>query len=713
MALFSVVVVTWNNENFIEQALRSCIFPGANDYEVIVVHNASTDRTGACIQRVVSEHPHIFKVVENDRNEGLGEARNIGVRHASGKYVLFLDGDDWFEPETYEVLSRLVDGGDIDVVVFNHARVWDNGGKIANAKTALLRVGDCNDVEARNAILENFNVAWNKLYRREFLQAHGLSFSRRLYEDIDWHFKVLALAESYFATPEILINYRQRTGSILRSRNNNHFDIIEQYQEVLNFLQSNPDNFKAYGKSAYRHAANLMMGIIREARLPPSSERAYLRKANRLLSDWRALLGETKKGTYLTLASIGSGVLLRKATGAKNLMKSVKAFADKNFPKALQPKVLRARSLRLAYRAFCKLPFKKNMVLLESYWGAKADCNPMAIAKGLQAMGGYDLVWSLNASAKTDIEFSGMRRVNRGGFRFAYTLARAKYLVTNGNFPTEYEKRPGSVHVQTKHGTPLKTMGLDIRKKRPKEMNWTDFAERCRRWDFVISSNPYSSRIWRQGFPYTYEVLEIGYPRNDMLFNSSAADVDRIRKKIGVPEGKKIALYAPTFRDRDRNTSGLNKAEIFDPVRVAKALGPDYALVIREHYFNTPGGTARTIINASDYPKSNDVVLIADLLITDYSSIMFDYACLNRPIVIYAYDIDNYIEERGMYLDLAKIAPGSMVYNQNELLQCLENGTYDSAESQRKLTEFRNEFCPWDDGYATDRAIKAIFHSPL
>jgi len=733
----SIIIVTWNNENFIEQAVQSCFFlpdsaqklsdtnsvPGAarpvpvrlRDVEIIVVHNASTDRTGALLQRMLSAHPGRFCVVENATNVGLGEARNIGVTHATGDHILFLDGDDYFDPSALAVLSHLLAKASPDVAVFNHARVYDSGVVRENGHTQKLTRRDASDVAARIELLQNFNVAWNKIYRTAFIRQHDLRFAVGLYEDVDWHFRALTLAQSVHALPDVLIYYRQRSGSILRSHSAAHRDIIDRYRSVMAFFAGHPQLASLYEQTAYKHGRSLMMNIlIKEDRLPIDAKSQYLKDVTALLADWRAHLNINPRDRLLKYGAKLNPTLLGVAYGVYRGIKNSATYRYLHEKKKTPFKYARKSNDRLEYwsrigmyNAFCLLPMKQNAVVIESFWGKKADCNPLAISDYLTAQGGYDITWSFHASV--DTKGFPHKTATYGSIRYLRALACSKYLINNVNFPTEYKKRAGSVHVQTKHGTPLKSMGLDIRKRRPLEMDWDKFAERCRRWDYVISSNPYSSRVWRQGFPFNYKILETGYPRNDVLFSTTPDDVAAIRASLGVPKGKKVALYAPTFRSDDRENAVMFSDDLFNARLVAEALGDRYVLLVRSHYFTALKDTVPGAIDVSAYPHTNPLLAATDLLITDYSSIMFDFACLRRPIVIFAYDVDAYEKARGTYFSILDTNPGCIATTQGELLDCLAIKAFESAANVRKLNAFADEFCPWDDGRATARVVEAVF----
>lgn len=287
-------------------------------------------------------------------------------------------------------------------------------------------------------------------------------------------------------------------------------------------------------------------------------------------------------------------------------------------------------------------------------------------------------------------------------------MASSKFIVSNVNVGNDIVKRAAQVHIETQHGTPLKLMGLDIRPHRPYEMNWKGYAKRCRRWDYLLSSNPYSTRIWRQAMPYGYQVIESGYPRNDIFFNTTATDVRVIKDRVSIPDGKKVALYAPTFRDDDKQ--GLRQPPV-TPEEMLAALDDDYVLLMRSHHLTKQGTNASTdrIIDVAEHPISEELLLVADLLITDYSSSMFDYACLKRPILLFMYDYEEYAAKRGMYFDIREEPPGAIAETGEELLQALRTRSFESAENMRLLERFNTKFCPWDDGHAADRVVEQVF----
>jgi CDP-glycerol glycerophosphotransferase len=287
-------------------------------------------------------------------------------------------------------------------------------------------------------------------------------------------------------------------------------------------------------------------------------------------------------------------------------------------------------------------------------------------------------------------------------------MARAKYFVNNVNFPNHVVKRPGSVHVQTQHGTPLKKMGLDQMEfpVGAANMDFEALIARSDRWDFLISSNPLSSQAWERGFPGAYEMLEIGYPRNDRLVRATEADRRRLRAELGIPEDRKAILYTPTHRDYRSDYRPM-----FDLHRFVAELGPEYVVLLRTHYFYEPGEgeESDSVIDVSGHPCVEDLCIASDALLTDYSSIMFDYANLDRPIVIHAGDWETYRLTRGVNFDITAMPPGVVATTVDELVDAFRSGAAWSDHATKVRAEFRARFCPWDDGDAAARAVRRVF----
>jgi CDP-glycerol glycerophosphotransferase len=372
---------------------------------------------------------------------------------------------------------------------------------------------------------------------------------------------------------------------------------------------------------------------------------------------------------------------------------------------------VRREALRLYYRAQLRAPIEPDLAVFASYWYRGYSCNPRAIYEKLREEAPWVRgVWIVKREHAGSMP-AGVDYVVPSTRAYYQLLARAKYFVNNANFPNELVKRPGTVHVQTHHGTPLKTMGLDLREAyfAGGRMNFDRLLERVARWDYSISSNSFSTEIWKRVYPGRYETLEVGYPRNDALVNATEADVREIRERLGVAPGQRAILFAPTHREYL-----ADYVSTVDLARLAEALGPDFVILARLHYFygETTAAHAASgagIVDVSRHPSIEYLCLAADVLLTDYSSIMFDYAVLDRPIVIHAPDWETYREKRGTYFDLLAEPPGVVTRTDDELADALRSGAAWSEEADRLRAAFRARFASLDDGRASERVVRRVW----
>jgi CDP-glycerol glycerophosphotransferase len=213
--------------------------------------------------------------------------------------------------------------------------------------------------------------------------------------------------------------------------------------------------------------------------------------------------------------------------------------------------------------------------------------------------------------------------------------------------------------------------------------------------------------MWERAYPCRYRTLETGYPRNDRLALAAEADVAAARARLGIGPHERVVLYAPTHREHH---PGYHPP--FDAAALVEALGPDGLLLVRSHYFHDrdpgpPFETAR-VRDVTAYPTVQDLYLAADTLITDYSSAMFDYAVLDRPIVIYAPDWHAYRLVRGVYFDITAEPPGAVALTFPDLLDLFRTGAVDDDAAAKARGEFRRRFCALEDGRAAERVVRAV-----
>jgi CDP-glycerol glycerophosphotransferase (TagB/SpsB family) len=361
---------------------------------------------------------------------------------------------------------------------------------------------------------------------------------------------------------------------------------------------------------------------------------------------------------------------------------------------------------RLYYKAYLRLPIDENLAVYCAYEGRGVRCNPGAIYEKAKELAPHVRgVWIVKKDRVADLP-DGVGHVVENSFAYFRVLARAKYLVNNTHFAEHFVKRPGSVLVQTHHGTPLKFMGVDgLLHNGRSGSGRTGLLAKVGQWDFSLAANPHMTASWRTAYPGTWESLEYGYPRNDILSTATAAYATSVRAKLAIEPGRRVILYLPTHRGRNE----VRFDGRLDVGKLAEALGEDTVILLRTHYFydrKRSASPSAFVVDVSDYPVVEDLYLAADILITDYSSAMFDFAVLDRPIVVFASDWTSYRRTRGVYFDIFEVSPGVVVTGDEELIERFRQGTIDDPQAR---AVFRRRFCALEDGRASERVVRRVF----
>lgn len=710
---FSIVVPAFRVEAYLRDCLDSVLSQSLTDFELIAVNDASPDACGDIMDEYAAADPRVV-AVQLAENVGLGRARNAGMARARGTYLLFLDSDDTMLPGSLAAMAqRLAETDDPELLVFDYARTHWDGRITPNAKAKVLADSPRGAVPLADnpALLDLLQVAWNKAYRRDFLERWGFEYPTGYYEDTPWTYPVLVAAETIAVLPRICVHYRQRRqGSILHSTSRKHFDVFEQYDKVFAFLEAHPEFDRWRGPLFNRMITHFRVVQNSPGRLPADALDEFRTTHRQYADRYRpaghvAPAGATASGARKAAARLPApvrGVARRAYRVARRAKKA---------PRRLR-KPLRTAVLAGYYRAQRMLPVQNDTAVFAAYWNTDYACNPAAVhQKLLELAPKVKTTWVLKPGSRNTPP-PGTNVVHPGSFGFWRAMARGKYFVNNVNFPTRVVKRPGQIHVQTHHGTPLKRMGVDLAEfpVAQGELDMKSLMERVDRWDYSVSANSFTTAVWDRAYPAEYRSLDYGYPRNDILVKATEEDRRAAREKLGLAEDTTVVLYAPTHRDYQGVPQPL-----LDLEHLAGELGEGFTVLSRAHYFHLegPAGTGPKagsgIMDVSRHPSVEELFLAADCLLTDYSSLMFDYALLDRPVVIFANDWAVYRATRGTYFDIHVESPGHVVETETELLDVFRTGRWSDDDSAKLRTEFRRRFCEFDDGFAAERVVRRVF----
>ena len=311
-------------------------------------------------------------------------------------------------------------------------------------------------------------------------------------------------------------------------------------------------------------------------------------------------------------------------------------------------------------------------------------------------------------------------------------LVSAKYWFFNFKVDDFLKPSKDQIFLQTWHGTPLKRLGYDLEHfdnvLNTKEGMKKRYGIEAKKFDYFISPSPFASEKFRSAwrlddFGKHDIILEEGYPRNDILTNFTADYADEIKSRIfgyyylpyeKLIKKKTIVLYAPTFRSDQHETGvGYVYKEEVDFEKLQKELGQDFIILFRAHYLAAAqvdfGKFPGFVYNVSKYEDINELFIISDILVTDYSSSMFDFAILKRPMIFYMYDLEHYRDKsNGFYFDPEEELPGPIIKTDDELAAELKKAA-SSFEYDEKYRRFNEKFNPVDDGHVCERIIDRIF----
>ncbi|WP_338703363.1 CDP-glycerol glycerophosphotransferase family protein [Streptomyces sp. Q6] len=352
----------------------------------------------------------------------------------------------------------------------------------------------------------------------------------------------------------------------------------------------------------------------------------------------------------------------------------------------------------------------RDQVFYFSYNGKQYSDSPRAMHEELQQRGtALRHLWAVRDGQVTLPE--GTDPVPMWSRAWFEALATSRYIVTNGHLPEWIERRPGQVIVQTWHGTMLKKIGHDIETLHFDKEYQNRLRLEAQQWSLLVSSNRFSTPILKRAFSFDGEIVETGYPRNDYLYRSDIEAFGKeVREKLGIPYDKKVVLYAPTWRDDLKHGAGRFKFDMQLDVEAAKsALGADHVLLVRRHsniVDRVPGADNGFVFDVSDYPDIADLYAASDILITDYSSVMFDFAHTRRPMLFFTYDLEHYRDTlRGFYFDFEKNAPGPLLRTSDQVIDAVRSIDTVRADHQDRYSKFLETFCGLDDGSASARVV--------
>lgn len=706
----SVIIPYVNEKIYISDCLDSLEEQTCSDFEVLVV----CDHSDEAARQVLSEQKISFpmQILNLTERRGVAAARNRGVEQAMGEYILFLDCDDYLERTAIQDMLQLAKGG-ADIVHAGLRETWygravyyDNGEKLDAQNSGMDR--------QRREIVDLTVLGY--MFRRSFLLQQNYSFDEYYcyYTDLPYITAVLSGKGKVAETEKILYLKRRHNDPIRMPSLSQIPDGARRNLEVVSAYQKMKETL--YGEEEI--TVDVMFIHYFVDTIAPwyiTAQEIQIMEIYREVS--RCLQQISDASLAAVEPEAKSLVHYARKHGSGKLIKKLRRRSRCRTWKSVLTS--RAACKKYLYRnVFSRMKLKESTILFESFLGRSYSDSPKYIFEylGKNVPGRYRCIWVLDHKEKLPYPAKCIRRYS---FQYFYYMARAKYFVFNNRQSRDFVKREGSVFLETWHGTPLKKLAFDMKEVTASApLVKKDLYNHSREWDYLIAPNQFSSQIFRRCFMYEGRMLETGYPRNDILHKEqgeSLALADRIRKRIGVPEGKKVILYAPTWRDDEFYASARHKFTMqMDMKKLQKELGDQYVLFLRTHYYVVDhidlSGLDDFVFDVSGYDDIAELYLTADVLITDYSSVFFDYANLKRPILFFTYDLEKYRDRlRGFYMDLEKELPGPLLFTTDEVIDSVKDLGQIQERYREKYEAFCKKYCGWEDGKASQRVVDAVF----
>lgn len=363
---------------------------------------------------------------------------------------------------------------------------------------------------------------------------------------------------------------------------------------------------------------------------------------------------------------------------------------------------------------------KPHQILYQVRDGKSITDSPYAIFLGLNAhetFSNYQHIWVVDHpdtlvfyQEKFKV-FQNVSFVIKESNEYLKALTESKFLINNATFPAYYTKKPEQVYINTWHGTPLKHMGFDVKNNLKGSQNtMKNFLAS----DYMISPNAHTTNIFKHAFKldglYSGEILEIGYPRIDLTINTTANEArEYLAEHLNLKKNP-IILYCPTWRGKNVNDPENTLLNIFEEIKLLNQKLPHQVLV-KVHPFVYSKAKEMPELKpylVPDFLDTNQLMPAVDLMITDYSSIFFDFLVTDKPIVFYVPDLDKYQNERGVYIDLCAL-PGPVADNIQDVITLVSNESYKDADVQEKYAKFKHNFVNYENGSVTERLIESVF----
>ncbi len=714
MKKVSIIVPVYNVEAFLEKCIISIINQTLKDIEVILINDGSQDNSQVIIDKYQKLYPDIIKTKKIE-NSGAANARNIGLEMAEGEYIGFVDSDDYIESTMYEKLYQKAKQEEADIVVSGY--FVEKGKNIIAYQCGNEKYYGKSIKESPYMYVYGVPYLWNKIFKRDIITQNKMRFSKlRIFEDLEFVYKLYMKANKIAKINEALYYYtKQNETSLTAVFSDKFFDIEKAIKSLKEYSIENECYQELEDILIYTALNHIYIRF--NMRVSAKQWKIKLRYINEMFAFWDREFPNWKSHTFYFKRNKKNKekYISKKYWKRHTFMQTLKL--DKLY-KMISRNVKRVKNYNkygsMYMKYYMKSGINDKVVLMDSQHGNDINGNMFYLLKELNDNSEYeDYKIYLGVEERRYEEFERklhfykmkhIKLVINGSKKYAKILSSAKYLFTDTSFSPHYIKKEGQIYLNTWHGTPLKTLG-----KSTKE----DFANIANlQKNFVVADYLlYPSEYMMEHMLEDYmlkniaknKILLCGYPRNAVFLNEERRK--EVKKQLEL-EGKELIAYMPTWRGTlgKKNTKKYIATLKGYLKYLSENLNENQILYVNVHPYVKDYIEFNQYTNIKPFPKqyeTYDFLNICDTLITDYSSVFFDFALTRKKVILFTYDEKEYLKERGLYVEL-KSLPFPIVYTVEDLLKEI------NCQEVVKYDEFIEKFCKYDHKDISKRICEKV-----
>ncbi|MCJ1656993.1 bifunctional glycosyltransferase family 2 protein/CDP-glycerol:glycerophosphate glycerophosphotransferase [Staphylococcus sp. NRL 16/872] len=716
MNKLTIIITYYNAEDYIAGCIDSLKSQRNQDFNLVIVDDGSTDNSTETLQQALQSYDKEVNFIQLPNNTGHAHARNIALKEANGQYVMFLDADDQLASYAIDFYFRHLNGLDTLIAPI-HKFAMQRPQYVDQDK---VRVQYLSHKKNPNSILRK-ETACNILFRNAIIKAHNIEFNEDLniFTDTSFVLEYLRYAENFVRILSFPFYFRGEVydpfvGNTLSDQDfvykfddyvDSFFDAMQRTndKEVKNFLIQRMKNEIKKGfdpslrdiKARYLTLESSLVKVVKALKW-------NIIKDGKLLYNLEIL--------FLSMDDVENAKYVNNLRKRSRLIKNI----------VTNSKIKERSRYQLTDNEEVVDP---NTIVFETFGGKNYSDSPKYIYEYMQDHYPHlNYIWVFNKPDNNNVP-GNATKVKKGSKEYYEAYAKAKYWVSNARLPLYLNKKENQIYIQTWHGTPLKRLANDMKVVRMPGTTTAsykkNFYAEASRWDWLVSPNRYSSDIFKTAFWMDEDrIWEIGYPRNDILVTrqNDTEYQEQIKRNLNLPKDKKVIMYAPTWRDDEFVKKGQYLFDLkINLANLQKEIGDDYIILLRMHYLIANAldlhGFEDFAIDVSNYNDISELYLISDALITDYSSVMFDYGILKRPQFFFAYDIEKYDKGlRGFYMDYMNDLPGEIITDEFKLAEELKHLDQHKVKYKDKIEKFYNDFCSLEQGKSSQFIADYIYN---